>query len=142
MSVRIIKERESVAFLLHEPSHFLKSAKRYAVSIIFTATYGVRLASLKHSIVIESIRSGINYCNIKRPFFNPVCCLPTVTSSCLTWNSSSPRHLPFHSQIASLDATMAWTGEKPIGSRVESPQRCHQRCQEPGSYDVRSRLPW
>jgi hypothetical protein len=56
VSSRKIYERESVAFLdqlLHKPSDFLESAEHYALSIIFTGSYGVRLASLKHPVVVE-----------------------------------------------------------------------------------------
>jgi hypothetical protein len=52
----MLKQQQSVTFLdqlLHKPNDFLESAERYALSIIFTGSYGVRLASLKHPVVVE-----------------------------------------------------------------------------------------
>ena len=79
VSSRKIHERESVTFLdqlLQEPSDFLESAERYALSIIFTATYGVRLASLKHPVVVEvfSIWDQILRCKVTVPFAVPSLC--------------------------------------------------------------------
>ena len=53
---RVITERESVTFLSQlrrEPEGFLEGAERYALSIIFTATYGFRLIGLRHPVVVE-----------------------------------------------------------------------------------------
>ena len=80
VSARLIKERESVTLLdqlLHEPSEFLEGVKRYAVGIMFTATYGVRLASLKHPVVVElySIWDQLLRCKVTGFYF-------TLLSSC------------------------------------------------------------
>lgn len=51
---RPVYEAESVVFLdelRRTPSTFYESAERYALSIIFTATYGVRLKSVHNEVV-------------------------------------------------------------------------------------------
>lgn len=79
VSLRKIHERESVTFveqLFREPGDFLESAERYALSIIFTATYGVRLAGSKHPVVVElfSIWDQLLQCNVTFPSAVPSSC--------------------------------------------------------------------
>ena len=78
VSLRKIHE-ESVTFieqLFREPGDFLGSAERYALSVIFTATYGVKLAGSKHPVVVElfSIWDQLLRCNVTFP--------SAVASSC------------------------------------------------------------
>lgn len=56
---RSVLESESVLFLdelLHDSSSFYESAERYALSIIFTSTYGVRLKSVHNEVVAGLFR--------------------------------------------------------------------------------------
>jgi hypothetical protein len=39
--------------LLYNPDGFLKETERFALSVIFSAVYGIRLATLKHPIIVE-----------------------------------------------------------------------------------------
>lgn len=50
------QEQESITLLsnlLEDPSTFFEAAERFALSIIFKATYGIRLASLHNPVVVE-----------------------------------------------------------------------------------------
>jgi hypothetical protein len=39
--------------LLDKPDGFLKATERFALSVIFSAVYGIRLATLEHPIIVE-----------------------------------------------------------------------------------------
>jgi cytochrome P450 len=56
LTLRGLQEQESIIFiekLLKEPDGFFEGAERFALSIVFIAVYGVRLATLKHPIIAE-----------------------------------------------------------------------------------------
>ena len=55
-SFRIYQEQESILLLgalLDHKLRFLESVEKFALSIIFSAVYGIRLATLDHPIVVE-----------------------------------------------------------------------------------------
>lgn len=39
--------------LLDNPQGFLEATERFALSVIFSAVYGVRLATLEHPVIVE-----------------------------------------------------------------------------------------
>ena len=55
-SFRIYQDQESKVLhqgLLDNPKGFLRGSERFALSVIFSAVYGIRIATLEHPIIVE-----------------------------------------------------------------------------------------
>ena len=81
-SSRSIHERESITLLsqlLNERTGFLEGSERYALSIIFTATYGMRLLSLRHPVVVELYSVWDQLLRCKTLFINFITALCQLT---------------------------------------------------------------
>ncbi|KAK4998011.1 hypothetical protein LTR66_002682 [Elasticomyces elasticus] len=58
-SVQTYQDQESKVLLqtlLDNPNGFLKATERFALSVIFSAVYGIRLATLEHPVIVEFYR--------------------------------------------------------------------------------------
>ena len=58
-SFQVYQDQESkvlIQDLLDKPHEFLQGTERFALSVIFGAVYGIRLATLEHPIIIEFYR--------------------------------------------------------------------------------------
>jgi hypothetical protein len=58
-SFQVYQDQESKVLLqtlLENLGEFLKATERFALSVTFSAVYGIRLATLKHPIIVQFYR--------------------------------------------------------------------------------------